>query len=325
MRMKPEKRKAFTLIELLVVIAIIAILIALLLPAVQQAREAARRTQCKNNLKQLGLALHNYHDVFNVFPYANSNGARTNTTGLVSLLPYFEQAALYSSLDPSLPMGKWNNNSGSVTPAPPAKNLVAATTKLAALLCPSDDGKQFQNDDANNYGCASGGISYKTSYGFSVANNPGQVFPASLWINEAQNTRPMFGIASNSTMRDLKDGTSNTVAMAETTLNVYNGIGQTWSCVGHVSGAAVYFRDLGTSGNLKLNDWTTPAGWLSWGASNQSIPGTAISWASPSSTHTGGLQVLLGDGSVRFLSENLSTVVVSQLGSIADGKVIGEF
>ena len=166
------RRRGFTLIELLVVIAIIAVLIALLLPAVQQAREAARRSQCKNNLKQIGLALHNYHDVFNVFPYANSNGARTNTTGLVSLLPYFEQAALFSSLDPNLPMGKWNNNSGTVTPLPPAKNLVAATTKLAALLCPSDDGKQFQNDDPTYYGCSTNGISYKTSYAFSVANTP---------------------------------------------------------------------------------------------------------------------------------------------------------
>jgi len=330
--MKTERRRAFTLIELLVVIAIIAILIALLLPAVQQAREAARRTQCKNNMKQLGLALHNYHDVFNMFPFASAVSTNTlttskmNTTGLVMLLPYFEQAALYNSLNFSLPMGKWNNNSGSVVPAPPAQNLVAATTKLPALLCPSDAGRPFQNDDATYYGCNTAGISYKTSYAFSVASNPGSDLTAGpLWINEAQTTRPMFGIASNTSMRDITDGTSNSVAMAETVLNVYNGIGQTWSCVGHVSGASVYFRDLGTSGNLKLNDWTTPAGWLSWGASNQSIPGTAISWASPSSTHTGGLQILLGDGSVRFLSENVSNVIVGQLGSIGDGKVIGEF
>jgi prepilin-type N-terminal cleavage/methylation domain-containing protein len=320
-----RRRSAFTLIELLVVIAIIAILIALLLPAVQQARESARRTQCRNNLKQLGLALHNYHDSFTVFPFASSGGARQNTTGLVMLLPYFDQAPLYNSLNHSLPMGVWNNNSGTVTPLPPAQNLVASTTKLAALLCPSDAGSQFQNASPPYYGCNTTGISYKTTYGFSVNNNPGQVFPNSLWSNEARTSRPLFGIASNSTFRDISDGTSNTVAMSETTLEVYNGVGQSWACVGHVTGASVYFGALGTSGNNRLNDWTTPASWLGWGASNQSIPGTAISWASPASTHTGGLHVLLGDGGVRFLSENTSTVIINRLGWIADGQTVGEF
>src|SRR6187200_2536324 len=101
-------RRAFTLIELLVVIAIIAILIALLLPAVQQAREAARRTQCKNNLKQFGLALHNYHDVYNMFcPYAGGPGTpvnnaagqqRTRMSGVVALMPYFEQNAITNEI-----------------------------------------------------------------------------------------------------------------------------------------------------------------------------------------------------------------------------------
>ena len=118
--MRPHRR-AFTLIELLVVIAIIAILIALLLPAVQQAREAARRTQCKNNLKQMGLALHNYHDTFQVFPYGEMNGigqspaagTKRNQNGLVMLLPYIEQANLYSTLDFSGSFGKYSGGGSS--------------------------------------------------------------------------------------------------------------------------------------------------------------------------------------------------------------------
>lgn len=102
MTSRPTRNAGFTLIELLVVIAIIAILIALLLPAVQQAREAARRTQCKNNLKQLGLALHNYHDTHSVFPPGLLGRCTTpdlNASGLVMLLPYIEQNNLYSQFN----------------------------------------------------------------------------------------------------------------------------------------------------------------------------------------------------------------------------------
>src|SRR5690349_412792 len=111
-----SRRSGFTLIELLVVIAIIAILIALLLPAVQQAREAARRTQCKNNVKQLGLALHNYHDTFGVFPYAVANqgysaaGANvTNHKGFLGLLPYFDQANLFNQFNFNWATGTHNS------------------------------------------------------------------------------------------------------------------------------------------------------------------------------------------------------------------------
>ena len=133
-----SRRRGFTLIELLVVIAIIAVLIALLLPAVQQAREAARRTQCKNNLKQLGLALHNYHDVHNRFPMECYWGLKAggaylpyHHTWLSGVLPYIEQTALYNSIDFKLPA--WN---GTVGPRP------HVATQLPALLCPSDGGLQ---------------------------------------------------------------------------------------------------------------------------------------------------------------------------------------
>ena len=158
--LKPRRklRLAFTLIELLVVSAIIAVLIALLLPAVQQAREAARRTQCKNNLKQIGLALHNYHSSFSVFPFAVSGSgpsiatyptkykAVKNTTGWIQLLPYFDQAPLYNTINSSAAMGRYLGPSWASASLPLAGggptgvNAQAASTKLTALLCPSDAG-----------------------------------------------------------------------------------------------------------------------------------------------------------------------------------------
>ncbi|MCA9017038.1 MAG: DUF1559 domain-containing protein, partial [Planctomycetaceae bacterium] len=154
MKSTPRFRKhGFTLIELLVVIAIIAILIALLLPAVQQAREAARRSTCKNNLKQFGLALHNYHDAFNVFPYSTENPGGsglspvTNHTGYIALLPYLDQAPLYNKFVLTAASGNYlgggncstsgsGNLSGSVTDR--EANIILGATIINLFLSPSD-------------------------------------------------------------------------------------------------------------------------------------------------------------------------------------------
>lgn len=323
--------RAFTLIELLVVIAIIAVLIALLLPAVQQAREAARRTQCKNNLKQIGLALHNYHDQAGMFPYSNESAASTvnsnpslftaykNQTGWVLLLPLFDQGPLYNTINTNAAMGGWLN-SGSKPLAGggvPAANAAASNVKLNALLCPSDSGKQTFPGFDGNYGCASGIASYKSSYGFSASGQP-----STLWTNLGQTTRTMFGAESNTTMRDLVDGSSNTVAIAETTLNVYDGITGSWACSQHV-GNGVDFANL--NGQRKINDWAC-CGWgpgTPWSINNPQ--GTLGEWGSVGSTHTGGLHVLLGDGSVRFISENIDSATRQRLGYIGDGNPVGDF
>ena len=310
-----SRQKAFTLIELLVVIAIIAILIALLLPAVQQAREAARRTQCKNHLKQIGLALHNYHDVFMMFPYGEMNGigqAGVNATlrnqnGLVMLLPYFDQAPLYNTFNFTLPFGDYEGGTDPSTFAlPPAQNLAAARTKLTALICPTDNGPNFVSDGAH-YGCGPtrSGNSYKSSYGLSVNATHYQT----PWLDDGRATRTSFGGNSNSTMRDFSDGTSNSVLVGEMVFDCVSGVSASpWSCVQH-AGTGVCF----TGGDI--NRWL-PRGKF----------GTVDAYHSNlSSMHVGGCHVLLGDGTVRFISENMNRGTLVNLAYIGDGNVLGEF
>ena len=324
-----RRLKAFTLIELLVVIAIIAILIALLLPAVQQAREAARRSQCKNSLKQIGLAIQNYHDAAKVFPYATDSvgtmsgtgiPAIKNQTGWVMLLPYLDQAPLYKTLDLGAAMGRWV--AGSAVPlakgGPTAANGAASNKRLEGLICPSDNGRDIYPGFDGTYGCVAGVASYKSTYGFSVAT--GQ--PYGLWSNEGTTTRAMFGASSNSSMRDLKDGSSNTVAFAETTLNVYDGITQSWACGQHV-GNGVMFATL--NGQRRINDWDC-CGWgpgTPWSIKNP--VGTLGEWGTPGSLHNGGMHAAMADGAVRFINQAINGTTRTRLGYIADGQVLGEF
>ncbi|MBL8809092.1 MAG: DUF1559 domain-containing protein, partial [Planctomycetaceae bacterium] len=205
-----NRRKAFTLIELLVVIAIIAILVALLLPAVQQAREAARRTQCKNNLKQFGLALHNYHDVFNAFPPAKGgtvgygsttrlDGNYERRTGVIALLPYIEQTALYNQIDagnpstsPPIPPGGPAPWSGTA-PAP-----AIYTQRVAAFLCPTDPGIISARGNCNYAFCRGDFIGTGSGNG-----------------RDAQDVSGLFCLRRTYNLRDCTDGTSNTIAMGE--------------------------------------------------------------------------------------------------------------
>ncbi len=219
--------KGFTLVELLVVIAIIGILIALLLPAVQAAREAARRMQCTNNLKQLGLAIHNYHDASNAvpnfacimvpfsdpIPYGSGNRARNEVSGFVSLLPYIEQGARYDAakgLD--TPTVTWS----SVL----ADNVNATwpvwTEAVPAFLCPSDGGAK----------AGGGGVTARANYRFSVGDYP-PLFSVTngttnlpAYTNQEPNyttarDRGAFGVGTSKAFGGITDGTSNTLAVAE--------------------------------------------------------------------------------------------------------------
>ncbi len=330
---KTVRSKGFTLIELLVVIAIIAVLIALLLPAVQQAREAARRVTCKSNLKQIGLALHNYHDATKYFPasgYASGfstsdswgiAGApaipkQSNTSGFVMLLPYLDLATLFKkwsfkdaagiSWHPSYPALNASTVLGN-----PNVNAAISKTKLEIVTCPSDNGISNYAGMDNYYSISttqSGG--YRTNYEFSTNYNQ-YVYPHYV-ANQAPSARPMFGFDQSYSTRDVRDGTSNTVALIEQVREKYNGSLSGWAHRGWVNPGI----DLGWE---RINRWDYP------GVPASYLPGRLGQWATAGSLHAGGCQAVMGDGAVRFISEKIDTVTRQRLSTMADNQTIGEF
>lgn len=299
-----RRANGFTLIELLVVIAIIAILISLLLPAVQQAREAARRSQCKNNLKQLGLALHNYHDTHSVFMF----GFNTHGTGWSAMmLPYIDQAPLYMTLrfqdgDP----GNWDTVGS-------AANMAACETVLPVFMCPSAALQKHYNINgiANRVPC---------SYG---ANASSQVLTEAAFRTMTP-LDGMFYLHSRVSMADLTDGSSNTIAIGERRCE------PDWS----QNGNSMDFWYIGSPQiDPVLNSATSGDEFTEFVVST-AAPLNARFIATTNETekelsiggwHVGGTHVVLADGSVRFLSFNMSQTVFKGLGSRAGGEVNGEF
>ncbi len=316
------RSSGFTLIELLVVIAIIAVLIALLLPAVQQAREAARRTQCRNNLKQCGLALHNYHDTHLVFPpgevggwgqMPGQNAAWRQMNGMVFMLPFIEQTYVYSLIDFSGVFGVYNGGAAAIhtlpvpSVGPPpynANHLEAAQSKIPAFLCPSDSGSQFQNDDGKYYGCGpSGTRSYKASYHYIVNSTHSQ----GRWDAIGVTVRPAFGGGSNCSIKNITDGTSHTALMAETPLSAASGEISPWFCVQHAGTGCALMAGINK--------------WMPYGKYGE----TSNYQANAGSMHSGGSHVVMGDGSVRFISEGINATILGNVAYIADGQKPADF
>jgi prepilin-type N-terminal cleavage/methylation domain-containing protein/prepilin-type processing-associated H-X9-DG protein len=338
------RKRGFTLIELLVVIAIIAILIALLLPAVQQAREAARRTQCKNNLKQIGLAMHNYHDTFNTLPpgYVTrfANVIVSGEPGLYSwgamILPQIEQTALYQTL-----------NVGNVTldvNLSTAAGVALLQTPLPGFRCPSDVGPatntfkstlagavNWYNRNASSTG--TNDIPIATSNYVMVAGTGDSTTPPA---TPGTTATPPQGVGfSNSKInfRDITDGTSNTIMVGERAWKY----GTVMAGAGTVVGFSASNNDQTTNAAVKGGQLSALAlGYdgINWAASNLAHQPRGFS-----SVHVGGAQFLMCDGSVRFISENVdyrktspnadlsiwASTTFARLLCRADGQIIGEF
>lgn len=340
----PRGKRGFTLIELLVVIAIIAILIALLLPAVQQAREAARRTQCKNNLHNLGLALHNYHDTANVFVPALINSGRFNNSGWhlltggvknqvgwIGLLPYLEQAAAYAQYDSSFPNNPSTPNGIPLASAGlsdnGAKNLPITSMRLPVIECPSDPSAGEEGNEAGT-GFYARNKAKRSSY--FMATGVFTDYNDSYKTTAGDIRRGMFGNNGAARIADLTDGTSNTIAIGEGSGGKYKTAVQygPWGLAGtHTS---IHGRVVQSNSSTVVNatsftaadarDWAPNAAY----GGAVTTPKKSYAWAF-NSQHTGGVQFLLADGSVRFISENINYLTFLQLNYIQDGGVLGEF
>ncbi|WP_166825840.1 DUF1559 domain-containing protein [Thalassoroseus pseudoceratinae] len=324
-RRKKDAAFGFTLIELLVVIAIIAILIALLLPAVQQAREAARRTQCKNNMKQLGIALHNYHDTHRRFPLMALDSLY-NYSPQAQILPYIEQGNLQDAIDFDEPLLMGQPWAPTLNPS-----LVAvAAQKIPVFMCPSDAGEVMYQDGndlyaGSNYLC-NGGSGDDTNY-CSSGNNG------------------LFWRGSSTQFRDITDGMTNTAFMAETlfgrrgdsTTDLIDPQRQLKrASVGgspcSVTGDDILTATASSYEGRRAGAWIRSTGFhcLVHGAlpPNSNIPdashhGEIVS--GPRSLHPGGANILLCDGGVHFVSDSIQLDTLRNIFARNDGQVLGDW
>lgn len=318
----PIVRRGFTLIELLVVIAIIAILVALLLPAVQQAREAARRTQCKNNLKQISLAMHNHHDVKLSLPASDYNAGGDWGTWQIAILPYIEQDAMFRNY-----VGFENGRNLPSTAAHPYSHILnrpVTTSIIPTLMCPSDSSGNttapaFSNITKHNYVVNAGNTNRMQDVVPRGTPLNGVNFAGAPFIRNGRNNfNNVNGVVIS--FRDIVDGLSNTLMVSELIRGEGTDLrGFTWWGPGAVfhafnppnSPTPDQFQFASYCNNLPL----------------KGLPciQAAEHQAAARSRHTGGVQAGLCDGSVRFFSNNIDRGVWRSISTTQGGEVTGEF
>ena len=297
-----KRKRGFTLVELLVVIAIIGILVALLLPAIQAAREAARRAQCTNNLKQIALAVHNYHDTFNAFPpgsVRSSNIPNVNSwstqhlSWLARILPFMEQQAIFDQIDWAR-LQSWNHAPGNTL-----RNI-----DLACYRCPSDfsDARCSSSWAPTNY-VGNGGA--RAGHAYTTANTRGM-----FW--DVHNTDAMAA-----RMSDITDGTSTTLMASECKIN------EPWVCRGSctysacITGTDGVTRTSNEEGGRGYSWYRAYGGWEylfntilpindPLTANHECMSGSQDGAYAARSRHPGGVNVAMADGSTKFVSENLA-------------------
>jgi prepilin-type N-terminal cleavage/methylation domain-containing protein/prepilin-type processing-associated H-X9-DG protein len=335
------RRSAFTLIELLVVIAIIAVLIGLLLPAVQKVREAAARIKCANNLKQLGLALHNYEGANGRLPSLYPGAAPGSTTFnykytwsvLAQLNPYLEQTAIYNSMDLTQPMYTAANL---ITP----QNQFAVVQKVSIFLCPSDRGMPVSSaygvtdmGPTNYVACHGSGVS-GGGYGSPIGADG--VFPAVTGVK----------------ITDISDGTANTTAMSESILGdgaeasptqpggqtvayKYTGFSGTLPSNATCSGSPTLWNGYNRRGFMwasgearcvSYNHYYTPNS-LNYDciANDPTMTYISVGYRAARSRHAGGVNLLLADGSVQFIRDSVDPTNWRSLSTRAGGEVVGNY
>lgn len=336
-------RRGFTLVELLVVIAIIGILIALLLPAVQAAREAARRSQCVNNIKQLALACHNFHDKYNEFPYGRKYDIWDTYTWTELVLPYIEQQAVYENYWTLPQRGYVTSYPGPNGPiGDDARLRTARHTKITTFNCPSDGGPWGNELNTNSYGFWRGNyrgcVGSGDMYGEDIQDGTTGPWKPGVFAvrhNQSYDTNaavPTRGVR----IAEIIDGTSNTTMISE-------GIMPTVTWWGGPIGSIIY----GNMGGALYSNAITPnssapdriigpcpqnqgdtiyiepcqsIGWNAWWT-----PSAARAYAGARSRHPGGVNVGMADGSVRFFSNTIDLLIWRYLGTCAGNEVVQNF